>query len=61
MFQLTMHLHIIGHRSRIAILTELIDYIAGHAGVWWASHADIAAYVRERSAQSAGAAGQIVR
>ena len=42
MFQLTMHPHIIGHRSRMAILEELIDYIAGHQGVWWATHADIA-------------------
>jgi peptidoglycan/xylan/chitin deacetylase (PgdA/CDA1 family) len=61
MFQLTMHPHIIGHRSRIAILTELIDYIAGHAGVWWASHAEIATYVRDRSAQPAEAPGQLVR
>ncbi len=42
LFQLTMHPHIIGHRSRMAVLEELIDYIAGHEGVWWATHADIA-------------------
>jgi peptidoglycan/xylan/chitin deacetylase (PgdA/CDA1 family) len=46
-FQLTMHPHIIGHRSRMAILEELVDYIAGHHGVWWATHADIATYVRD--------------
>jgi peptidoglycan-N-acetylglucosamine deacetylase len=45
MFQLTMHPHIIGHRSRMVMLEELIEYIAGHHGVWWATHADIAHYV----------------
>jgi peptidoglycan/xylan/chitin deacetylase (PgdA/CDA1 family) len=45
MFQLTMHPHITGHRSRMVILEELIEYIAGHQGVWWATHADIARYV----------------
>ncbi|HEY1291641.1 MAG TPA: polysaccharide deacetylase [Chloroflexota bacterium] len=45
MFQLTMHPHITGHRSRMAILEELIEYIAEHNGVWWATHADIARYV----------------
>ena len=46
LFQLTMHPHIIGHRSRMAILEELIEYISGHHGVWWATHAAIAEYVR---------------
>jgi len=45
LFQLTMHPHIIGHRSRMVILEELVDYIAGHRGVWWATHAEIATYV----------------
>jgi peptidoglycan-N-acetylglucosamine deacetylase len=45
LFQLTMHPHIIGHRSRIAVLEALIEYIEGHQGVWWASHAEIAEYV----------------
>lgn len=43
LFQLTMHPHIIGHRSRIAALTELVEYIAGH-DVWFATHAQIARY-----------------
>lgn len=38
-----MHPHIIGHRSRIAALTELVEYIAGH-DVWFATHAQIARY-----------------
>jgi peptidoglycan-N-acetylglucosamine deacetylase len=47
MFQLTMHPHIVGHRSRVAILEELLEYISEHHGVWWATHADIARYVRD--------------
>ena len=47
LFQLTMHPHIIGHRSRMAILEDLVDYVADYSGVWWASHAQIAEYVRE--------------
>ncbi|SFJ40433.1 Polysaccharide deacetylase [Amycolatopsis sacchari] len=44
-FQLTMHPHIIGHRSRIAVLTELLEYISGHEGVWFATHAQIVDHV----------------
>ena len=47
LFQLTMHPHIIGHRSRMTILEELIDHISGH-DVWWATHADIARYAARR-------------
>jgi peptidoglycan-N-acetylglucosamine deacetylase len=49
LFQLTMHPHIIGHRSRMAILEELVDYVASHAGVWWATHADVARYARDQA------------
>ena len=45
LFQLTMHPHVIGHRSRIAVLEELLDHISSHADVWYATHADIARYV----------------
>ncbi|MCY3811645.1 MAG: polysaccharide deacetylase [Gammaproteobacteria bacterium] len=41
---LTMHPHIIGHRSRIQVLDELIRHIRSHAGVWFATHADVARY-----------------
>ena len=41
-----MHPHVIGHRSRIAVLEELIDHIRSHADVWYATHAEIAAYVK---------------
>lgn len=45
-FQLTMHPHIIGYRSRIWILEQLIDYMRGHDRVWFATHADIARYAK---------------
>jgi peptidoglycan/xylan/chitin deacetylase (PgdA/CDA1 family) len=45
LFQLTMHPHVIGHRSRLAVLTELVAHIKSHEDVWFATHADIARYV----------------
>jgi len=49
-FQLTMHPHVIGYRSRLWILEELIRYIQGHEKVWFATHADIARYARAHAA-----------
>ncbi len=43
LFQLTMHPHVIGARSRIWILEELIRYAASK-GVWFATHVDVARY-----------------
>ncbi|HSU78017.1 MAG TPA: polysaccharide deacetylase [Burkholderiales bacterium] len=48
-FQLTMHPHVIGYRSRIWILEELIRHIRAHQGVWFAPHADIARYAKANS------------
>jgi peptidoglycan/xylan/chitin deacetylase (PgdA/CDA1 family) len=45
-FQLTMHPHVTGYRSRIWILEELIGHIRGHEGVWFATHADIVRYAK---------------
>jgi peptidoglycan/xylan/chitin deacetylase (PgdA/CDA1 family) len=47
LFVLTMHPKYIGHRSRIAMLEELIEFINEHEGVWYATHADIARYVKK--------------
>ena len=44
LFLLTMHPHIIGHRSRLALLETLIEHIKGHEDVWFATHAEIAEY-----------------
>lgn len=49
-FQLTMHPHIIGYRSRVWIVEELIRYIKNHKGVWFATHADIARYAKAHAA-----------
>jgi peptidoglycan-N-acetylglucosamine deacetylase len=45
-FQLTLHPHISGYRSRIWILEELIGHMRAQKGVWFATHAEIAAYAR---------------
>jgi len=50
LFQLTLHPHISGYRSRIWILDELIRHIRTHDGVWFATHAEIAAYARAHAA-----------
>ena len=49
LFLLTMHPHIIGHRSRIVILEALIEYIKGHESVWFATHEEIARYCLENA------------
>ena len=49
MFLLTMHPHIVGHRSRIVALEGLIDHMKQRGGVWFATHADAARYVREQA------------
>ncbi|OON71925.1 polysaccharide deacetylase family protein [Streptomyces tsukubensis] len=41
-FQLTLHPHVIGHRSRLVALRELLDHIAAHRDVWFATHAQLA-------------------
>jgi len=45
-FQLTMHPHISGHRSRIWILDELIQYMKSHEGVWFGTHADVVRHAK---------------
>ncbi|HVT66228.1 MAG TPA: polysaccharide deacetylase [Trebonia sp.] len=44
-FQLTMHPHAIGHRSRLWILDDLLHLIRGSGPVWFATHAQLADYV----------------
>ena len=46
LFLLTMHPHVIGYRSRIWILEQLLAHIRQRADVWVATHADIARYVQ---------------
>jgi len=44
-FQLVMHPFVIGYRSRIWILEEIIRHAAARGRCWFATHADIARYV----------------
>jgi peptidoglycan/xylan/chitin deacetylase (PgdA/CDA1 family) len=49
MFLLTMHPHVIGHRSRIVALERLIAHIRTKPGVWFATHRAAAEYVRKQA------------
>jgi peptidoglycan/xylan/chitin deacetylase (PgdA/CDA1 family) len=49
LFVLTMHPHFIGHRSRMAMLDELVRYIRSHTGVWFATHAQVAQYCKDKA------------
>ena len=42
LFLLTMHPHVIGHRSRIALLDRLVRYMKGTPGVWFGTHEEVA-------------------
>ncbi len=46
LFLLTMHPHVIAYRSRIWILEKLIAHIKEMPDVWFASHAEIAGFVK---------------
>jgi peptidoglycan/xylan/chitin deacetylase (PgdA/CDA1 family) len=46
LFILTMHPHVIGHRGRIAMLDRLVTYMKSKPGVWFATHEEIAKYVK---------------
>ena len=49
LFLLTMHPHFTGHRSRLAMLDELIGHMKGHPDVWFATHAEVAQYCLEHA------------
>jgi peptidoglycan/xylan/chitin deacetylase (PgdA/CDA1 family) len=49
LFLLTMHPHVIGHRSRIVALEGLIEHMKARGGVWFATHEEAARYVREHA------------
>jgi peptidoglycan/xylan/chitin deacetylase (PgdA/CDA1 family) len=49
-FQLTCHPHIIGYRSRIWIIDELIRHAKAKGSVWFATHADVVRYAKEHAA-----------
>ena len=47
LFQLTMHPHMIGYRSRLWILEELIALMRSLPGVWFATHADVVRHAKQ--------------
>jgi hypothetical protein len=48
-FQLTMHPHVTGYRSRIWILEEIIRHAQSHPQVWFATHRDVAQWALEHA------------
>jgi peptidoglycan/xylan/chitin deacetylase (PgdA/CDA1 family) len=46
LYLLTMHPHIMGHRSRVALLDRLIQYMKTKPGVWFATHEQVAQQVK---------------
>lgn len=49
LFVLTLHPHVVGMRSRITYLDQLVHYIKGKPGVWFATGEQIARYVRQQA------------
>jgi len=49
-FQLTMHPHISGYRSRVWILEEIIRLARAKTDVWLATHAEVAAWAKAHAA-----------
>ncbi|MDH4314707.1 MAG: polysaccharide deacetylase [Gammaproteobacteria bacterium] len=47
MFILTMHPQVIGHRYRMKMLDRLIEHMKSRPDVWFATHAQIAAFVSQ--------------
>jgi peptidoglycan-N-acetylglucosamine deacetylase len=49
-FQLTMHPHFSGYRSRIWILEEIVRHARAKGNVWFATHAEVAGWAKEHAA-----------
>ncbi len=47
MLMLTMHPHVIGHRSRMVYLDKLVTYMKSKPGVWFATAEQIANYIKQ--------------
>jgi len=47
LFLLTMHPHVIGHRSRVPVLERLIAHAKAKGGSWFATHAQVAKWCRD--------------
>ncbi len=49
MFLLTMHPHLIGHRSRIVVLEALIEHIRARKEVWFGTHEAAVRWVKQQA------------
>ncbi|CAH0211274.1 polysaccharide deacetylase [Roseomonas sp. CECT 9278] len=49
LFLLTMHPHVIGHRSRIALLDRLVTHMKGTPGVWFGTHEEVARWCAQQA------------
>ena len=49
LYILTMHPQVIGHRYRLKMLERLITYMKSKPGVWFATHEEIARYVKQQA------------
>ncbi len=50
LFLLTMHPHVIGHRSRMPLLERLIEHAKARGGCWFATHEQVARWCKEQGA-----------
>lgn len=50
LYILTMHPHIIGHRSRLPLLARLIAHMKARGGIWFATHEQIAHWCKDQAA-----------
>jgi peptidoglycan/xylan/chitin deacetylase (PgdA/CDA1 family) len=48
-FQLTLHPHVIGHRSRLVHLAEFLAYLRSFDDIWFATHQQLAEHVNPGS------------
>lgn len=55
LFQLTMHPHHIGHRSRMFVLEETIQLAKSKGNVWFCTHAELARYCADECGLTAPA------
>jgi peptidoglycan-N-acetylglucosamine deacetylase len=49
LFLLTMHPHVIGHRSRMPLLSRLVDHMKQKGSCWFATHAQVAQWCRDQA------------
>lgn len=49
MFLLTMHPHVIGHRSRMPLLDRLVAHMKAKGDVWFATHEEVARWCKAQA------------